>query len=172
MSNNEETLRDGSRGGGAMSLRRALLPLLAPLLLAGCDHPASTEAHRLRPDDPVVVTAGKQVYDRHCAVCHGVQLEGQPNWRERDATGRLPAPPHDASGHTWHHTDEVLFRIVKEGVAKAANLKDYTSAMPVYDGVLGDAEIVAALSYIKAHWPEDIRARHDELNAMEARRKQ
>jgi mono/diheme cytochrome c family protein len=56
------------------------------------------------------------------------------------------------------------FRITKHGVAKAANLKDHASAMPAYEGVLSDLEIVAALSWIKAQWPADVRARHDELN--------
>ena len=152
-----------------MTMRAWGLALLA--LLAGCDRGVE-EVHRLRPDDVAVVAAGKQVYERQCAACHGVKLEGQPNWRMRDAAGRLPTPPHDGSGHTWHHPDEVLFRIVKEGVAKAANLQDYQSAMPVYGGVLSDAEIVAALSYIKANWPQDIRRKHDELNEMEAKRKQ
>lgn len=141
-------------------------------LLAGCDLAGGADAHRLRPDDVAVVASGKQVYERHCASCHGVKLEGQPDWRTRDASGRLPAPPHDATGHTWHHPDEVLFRIVKEGLAKTANLPDYRSAMPVYAGVLSDAEIVAALSYIKANWPPDIRRKHDEMNALEAKKKQ
>ena len=111
-----------------------------------------------------MLVQGKRVYEAHCAACHGAQLQGQPNWRIRDAAGRLPAPPHDASGHTWHHPDEVLFRITKFGVAKAANLKDYDSAMPVYEGVLTDEEIVAVLSFIKANWPAGIRAKHDEVN--------
>ena len=138
--------------------------------LAGCDGgPARVE---LRTDDAKVLATGAVVYQKHCAACHGARLEGQPRWRERDAQGRMPAPPHDASGHTWHHPDEVLFRIVKEGLAKTANLPDYQSAMPVYAGVLSDAEIVAALSYIKANWPPDIRRRHDEMNALEAKKKQ
>jgi mono/diheme cytochrome c family protein len=123
-------------------------------------------AHRLRPDDASVVALGRQVYVARCAACHGATLEGQPNWRERGPDGMLPAPPHDASGHTWHHPDELLFRITKHGVAKAANLKDYVSAMPAYEGVLSDEEIVAVLSWIKAQWPADIRARHDELNRV------
>jgi mono/diheme cytochrome c family protein len=147
---------------------RAVLALACVLALTGCD--PAPQSHRLRPDDPKVLARGKQVYDRQCAACHGAKLEGQPNWRERDAQGRLPAPPHDASGHTWHHPDQVLFSIVKYGVAQTAKLQDYVSAMPVYDGVLGDADIVAVLSYIKANWPEDIRRKHDELNAMEARK--
>lgn len=149
---------------------RRLLQTLALLLLAGCSEPP--DPYRLQPDDPQVLATGIAVYRKHCSACHGAKLEGQqPNWRERDAAGRLPAPPHDASGHTWHHTDEVLFRITKFGVAKAAGLAGYQSAMPVYEGVLSDAEIVAVLSYIKANWPEDIRRKHDELNREQARKK-
>lgn len=123
----------------------------------------------LRPDDATVTAVGERVYAAHCASCHGARLEGQPNWRERGPDGLLPAPPHDASGHTWHHPDELLFRITKHGVARAANLKDYPSAMPAYEGLLGDAEIVAVLSWIKAQWPAHIRARHDELNRSAGR---
>jgi mono/diheme cytochrome c family protein len=137
------------------------------LLLAACDS-APPAGVLLRPDDAGTLALGKKVYDAQCAACHGAQLQGQPNWRERDASGRLPAPPHDATGHTWHHPDQVLFRITKHGVAKAANLKDYVTSMPAYEGALSDAEIVAVLSYIKARWPADIRRKHDELNASAA----
>ena len=122
----------------------------------------------LQPGDAKVVAQGQSIYQTHCAACHGAKLEGQPNWRERDAKGLLPAPPHDASGHTWHHPDEVLVRITKLGVAKAANLKDYNSAMPAYEGVLSDQEIVAVLSWIKAQWPPAIRDKHDQINAQPA----
>lgn len=140
------------------------------VLLAGCDA-GPADGIRLQPGDTAVVALGKKVYDAQCAACHGAQLQGQPNWRERDAAGRLPAPPHDATGHTWHHPDEVLFRITKLGVAQAANLKDYVSTMPAYEGVLTDAEIIAVLSYIKATWPAAIRRKHDELNASAAAQK-
>ncbi|MEJ5992673.1 cytochrome c [Ramlibacter sp. PS3R-8] len=147
-----------------------LLSMACIVLLGACDAgpPAGS---RLLPDDAPTVALGRKVYDAQCAACHGAQLQGQPNWRERDATGRLPAPPHDATGHTWHHPDEVLFRLTKLGVARAANLKDYVSAMPAYEGVLSDAEIVAVLSYIKSQWPADIRRKHDELNASAAAQK-
>lgn len=120
--------------------------------------------HRLRADDATLTTRGQRIYAAQCAACHGARLEGQANWREPGPDGRLPAPPHDANGHTWHHPDELLFRITKFGVAKAANLKGYASAMPAYEGTLGDEEIVAVLSWIKSQWPADIRSRHDELN--------
>lgn len=132
------------------------------VLAAGCsDRNAPV---RLRPDDAATVALGGKVYAAQCANCHGARGEGQPNWQQRDAQGRLPAPPHDASGHTWHHPDELLFRITKFGVAKAANLPGYESAMPAYEGKLSDEEIVAALSWIKAQWPAEIRRRHDAMN--------
>jgi S-disulfanyl-L-cysteine oxidoreductase SoxD len=132
--------------------------------VAGCDSRGSS---LLRPDDPAVVAAGQRVYRAHCAACHGASLEGQPQWRERDARGRLPAPPHDASGHTWHHPDAVLLEIMRDGVAKAAGQPDYPTDMPAYKGVLSDEDIIAVLSYIKAQWPADIRRLHDEVNAQQ-----
>jgi S-disulfanyl-L-cysteine oxidoreductase SoxD len=142
------------------------LALLAALawLIVGDRFAGARSSMVLRPDDPAVLAQGQQVYVAHCAACHGARLEGQPNWRERGPDGRLPAPPHDASGHTWHHPDEVLIRITREGVAKAAGLKDYASAMPVYEGLLSDGEIVAVLSWIKSQWPAAIRAKHDQIN--------
>lgn len=98
------------------------------------------------------VAEGRDLYLQHCASCHGENLEGQPNWQTRLANGRLPAPPHDASGHTWHHSDEVLLRIVREGLGAIA--PGYENDMPAFGGVLSDAEIEAILAYIKSTWPE------------------
>ncbi|MDJ0607359.1 MAG: c-type cytochrome [Kiloniellales bacterium] len=114
--------------------------------------------------DPKVVAAGEAIYARECAACHGARLEGEPNWRQRKANGRLPAPPHDESGHTWHHSDVVLFELTKHGLSVAAG-PDYQSDMPAYADVLSDDEIIAVLSYIKSRWPAEIQARHDRLNA-------
>lgn len=136
----------------------------AALLALVGGHPFPSVSPVLRPDDARVTNLGRQVYAAHCAACHGQRLEGQANWQQRDAQGRLPAPPHDATGHTWHHADELLFRLTKFGVAKAANLPGYDSTMPAYEGVLSDEQIVAVLSWIKSQWPPDIRAKHDQVN--------
>ena len=121
-------------------------------------------AIRLAPDDAVVVARGEKVYQQQCASCHGRRLEGQFDWRRRLPNGRLPAPPHDASGHTWHHPDAMLFEITKRGPAAIVG-SGYESDMPGYDGVLNDAEIIAVLSFIKSRWPAEIRDRHDRMNA-------
>lgn len=95
---------------------------------------------------------GRAIYLESCASCHGVELEGQPNWEQRRSDGRMPAPPHDASGHTWHHSDDQLFRIVKEG--PGAVMPGYQTDMPGFADMLTDDEIRAVLDYIKGTWPE------------------
>jgi hypothetical protein len=83
----------------------------------------------------------------------------------------MPAPPHDASGHTWHHPDSVLFGTIKLGLipGKYAPPK-YESDMSAFAGVLSDEEIWAVLAYIKNSWPEKIRKAQDEVNRDYQRR--
>ncbi|MBT9597356.1 MAG: cytochrome c [Vitreoscilla sp.] len=157
-----------SKWWGLLALGALAVGVIA--VVVAMNWPAETRSNRLRrPEDAQLLVLGQKVYAAQCAACHGPRLEGQPNWRERGADGRLPAPPHDASGHTWHHPDEELFRITKHGVAKAANLKNYESAMPAYEDRLSDEEIVAVLSWIKSTWPPEIRARVDRINAEASR---
>jgi S-disulfanyl-L-cysteine oxidoreductase SoxD len=113
--------------------------------------------------DSKTVALGARLYAEHCASCHGAELEGQPHWRQRRPDGRLPAPPHDETGHTWHHPPKQLFALTKYG-PEALVGGGYQSDMPAYEGVLSDAEIWAVLSYIKSRWPEELRARHDRIS--------
>lgn len=117
----------------------------------------------LSPSDAEVVALGQTVYAENCAACHGAKLEGQPNWRSPGPDGRLPAPPHDRTGHTWHHDSETLFRLTKYGTGALIGDPDYENNMPIYEGILTDEEIIAVLSYIKSTWPRHIRDRHDEM---------
>jgi mono/diheme cytochrome c family protein len=118
------------------------------------------------PENATQVAQGERLYATHCASCHGAKLEGEANWMERKANGRLPAPPHDASGHTWHHADQQLFDIVKNGVAPCAG-PGYQSDMPAFKGVLSDAEILAVLAYIKHAWSPEIRDRQSQIPARD-----
>lgn len=114
--------------------------------------------------DTDLVALGRDVYASQCAACHGANLEGQPGWRTRKPNGRLPAPPHDASGHTWHHDDLSLFRLTKFGLSAVVGQPVETD-MPAFEGVLSDREIWAVLAYIKSRWPENIRQRQADINA-------
>lgn len=118
----------------------------------------------LQHKDRTVVDLGKAVYAENCASCHGVALEGQANWRQRDADGYLPAPPHDETGHTWHHPDSVLFLMTKYGIEEMIG-ETYPNNMPAYEDKLSDDEIIAVLSYIKSTWSGLIQHQHDQINA-------
>ena len=113
------------------------------------------------PADAAQVAAGQAIYAANCASCHGDKLQGQPNWKERKADGRLPAPPHDATGHTWHHPDQQLFDIIQRGIA--AIVPDYQSDMIGFSDKLSDSDIRNVLAYIKSTWPPDIQARQAEI---------
>lgn len=102
------------------------------------------------------VEQGRVLYVENCASCHGVNLEGQPNWRSKGDDGRLPAPPHDERGHTWHHGDGLLFSYTKLGGKEAlAELEmEFDSGMPGFGDRLSDAEIWGIINYIKSTWSE------------------
>jgi len=129
-------------------VKRPLFLLAA--LLAGCEA-------------KVDLAQGEKLYARECASCHGANLEGQPDWRKRLPNGRFPAPPHDASGHTWHHPDEVLFGITKHGLVPPYAPAGYESDMPAFGGKLSDPEIRAVLAYIESRWSPEVRKQRAEM---------
>ncbi len=105
--------------------------------------------------DDEAISEGRALYSEHCASCHGADLQGQPNWQSRKPDGTLPAPPHDDTGHTWHHGDRLLFDYVKQGgqaALAARGVKGFTSAMPEFGTILNDAQIHNILDYIKSNW--------------------
>ncbi|MDX0973336.1 c-type cytochrome [Sinorhizobium medicae] len=112
------------------------------------------------------IALGKALYAKHCAACHGVGLEGHRDWKSPLPSGRMPAPPHDASGHTWHHADGVLFRITREGPAAVVG-GDYQSDMPGFGNIMSDDEIRAVLAFIKSTWPERERKYQAEMSGRE-----
>lgn len=152
----------------ALKLRWLLLCLAGVLVVAVGTWllvvPPAGETGLLQADpaDREQVVRGARVYAANCASCHGEALQGQANWRTRRADGTLPAPPHDATGHTWHHDDATLFGITKVGPARFAGV-EYRSDMPAYGDVLDDAEIWSVLAYIKSTWPQEIRARQAQI---------
>lgn len=140
----------------------AVVLVVGAVVLAGGGTMSAPDAFAYR--DQAVVAEGRALYEVHCASCHGTGLEGEADWRERDGDGFMPAPPHDETGHTWHHPDRQLFRIVQLGTEAVVG-GGYKSNMPGFAETMSDAEIGAVLAYIKSTWPPRIIARHDEMNA-------
>ena len=103
---------------------------------------------------------GRKLYSENCASCHGANLEGQPNWQSPNAEGILPAPPHDETGHTWHHDNALLFSYTKlggEGALKQRGIENFKSGMPAFSDVLSDEKIWNILAYIQSTWPERVK---------------
>jgi len=115
--------------------------------------------------NPEAVDRGRALYDANCASCHGARLEGQEDWRAPSpVTGRRPAPPHSAEGHTWHHSDLQNWAVTKFGLAALVG-NGYESDMLAFGDVLSDAEILDILAYIKSTWPDEIIRQHDAMMA-------
>jgi len=142
---------------------------VAAVIAAGWMFWPSASTGRADATDARQVALGAIVYRDHCASCHGANLEGQPNWMSRKPDGRFPAPPHDETGHTWHHPDETLFGLTKQGLKPPLAPAGYQSDMPAFGPVLTDEQIWAVLAFIKSRWPEKIQARHSSMNERASR---
>lgn len=130
-----------------------LLAAVLAIAVSGCGGTSETgEA------DPEVLALGEEVYQTYCAACHGPEGEGQPNWQQRGPDGVYPAPPHDSTGHTWHHADSDLIEIIRLGGQAVYGSDQLQSGMPAFGDVLSDGEIRAVLEYIKTFWGEEERA--------------
>ena len=113
------------------------------------------------------ITLGRELYAAHCAACHGPELQGEANWQAQNEDGSFRAPPHDASGHTWHHSDSLLLESIRRGGARLPDNIGGTSKMPAFGEILDEEQMTAILTYIKSTWPEDIRLIQWEQTARE-----
>lgn len=112
---------------------------------------------------PKQVEAGKVIFLKECAGCHGKHGQGAADWKVQNPDKTFPPPPHDASGHTWHHTDGLLFRLVRDG-GKGMEDPGFKSAMPAYGRTLSDQEIVSVITYLKSLWQPEQRASQAEAS--------
>jgi mono/diheme cytochrome c family protein len=131
----------------------ALIAIVAWEILRG---PVSIQVN------PATVERGRTIYAENCASCHGVNLEGQANWQQPLTDGSYPAPPQDASGHTWMHSDTELFVMVRDG--SDAGTSNLLSTMPGFGKTLSENDMLAALAFIKSQWPPDVLAAQARMN--------
>ncbi len=113
---------------------------------------------------------GRELYATNCASCHGLNLEGQSGWQSATEDGTYPAPPHDETGHTWHHGDTMLLDYIRRGgQAVLDDMEvDFTSGMPGFGDELTADDIEAVLDYIKSTWLDRSRAAQAERSNLEA----
>lgn len=140
-----KALTSGAMAGAAVLLAAALLN--SGMALANA--PAQPSMSQIQQ--------GEAIYRDYCAVCHGPQGEGlSADWKQRNTQGELPPPPHDETGHTWRHSDEMLYRMIREGWRDPFN-KTERLTMPAFDQVLSTQEIEAVVDYLETLWTDEQR---------------
>jgi mono/diheme cytochrome c family protein len=87
---------------------------------------------------PESIAAGKAVYQRYCANCHGLNAEGGPG-------NDLIPPAPDLTGSAWKHgsTDGEIFNTIKNGVPPELN-------MGAWGDQLKDPDIWNVVIYIRS----------------------
>lgn len=137
--------------GPASAAALATIIVMAAGASAGAD--AAADAGRAARHG---TDAGRRIYAARCASCHGAAAQGQPAWDRPGPTGDMPAPPHDREGHTWKHSDAMLYRIVHDGWRDPYN-KTRTLTMPAFAPGLTPAEIRQVLDALKTLWTPEQR---------------
>ena len=148
-------------------MRRLIVSLLF-IILIGTGFSLLLFAHSSPSAEPVIinntavppvptansqtVARGSLLYALQCASCHGANLEGVPDWKKPLPDGSFPAPPHDSSGHTWHHPDTVLLGVIANG----GNPESH-STRPAFKDKLNTEEMNAILAFFKSKWGRDER---------------
>ncbi len=136
---------------------RAMATILASVAMVSACVPDGGSAPEATPDQ-VQVSRGEELYQQYCASCHRADLSGDPDWKTPDEDGSYPPPPHDSSGHTWHHSDRVLGAIIRDG-------SDFPqSRMPSFGDKLSDDDIGAILEFFKANWGPEEREYQQQVN--------
>jgi mono/diheme cytochrome c family protein len=121
---------------------------MAGTSLAGETGPAPLDANRIE--------AGRKIYQQYCASCHGPRGRVKGNWERPNAQGELPPPPHDSEGHTWKHSDAMLYRMVSEGWRDPFN-KTRRLTMPAFGDQISPRQICDVTIYLKTFWTPEQR---------------
>jgi mono/diheme cytochrome c family protein len=152
---------------------RSLIAVAVVVLVSGCSGasgPASTVLDLAggAPPPPGIdadlVSVGESLYLQECAACHGADLGGAPDWKTPNDDGSYPPPPHDSSGHTWHHSDATLIDLILNGSGFEQ------SRMPEFAGRLSEDEVRTIIEFLKSEWGEQERTYQWQITWQEAQR--
>lgn len=134
-----------------MTSRACSLMIIITALLSGC----TTTGYKPTAVPAEELALGKKVYEQRCASCHGITGEGQyPSVQTQSTSAVLGAPPHNATGHSWLHSDAHLLLVIRKGFSATG-----FPAMPAFGNELSENEMQAVINYIKTWWqPEQLAA--------------
>lgn len=126
--------------------KHTCIVLLLPALV-GC---ASTVAAPSQAPTPDPVAAGGQLFEIHCAECHGPNAEGHA----------IPsAPALNSTEHAWHHADWQLMQFISEGKISFGPVD-----MPAFGDSFTPQEIEFVIAFLKSLWSEEHREFQESVN--------
>jgi cbb3-type cytochrome c oxidase subunit III len=107
------------------------------------DRLSSTDARKLKnpvPSDAQSIEAGKKLYQRYCASCHGPGGKGDGSMALSGGT------PSDLTDETWDHgsSDGEIFAVIRDGVS---------SDMQAYKDKLTEKQIWQVINFIRRLGP-------------------
>ena len=86
---------------------------------------------------------GAKLYKNFCQSCHGERGAGELVYPWNiGKPGYFPAPALDDSQHAWHHSDEDLVKLIREGSPRT----------PAWKNNLSDKNIRDIVAYMKSLW--------------------
>ena len=137
-----------ARAGCCATVLTLLIAALA--VVVACSSSSGEKAVSSVP----VPRTGQEIFASTCAACHGASGQGRHNWHIANDDGTLPPPPLNGDGHTWHHSDGYLYRVVSQGgkINEDPLLPSFKSAMPAFGDQVSHEEIIAVIEYIKSLW--------------------
>ena len=146
-----------------MNFGRIIIALTAAVVSGALVSACGPDEGSVPALDQGQVARGGELYQQHCASCHRPDLSGDPDWKTPNENGSYPPPPHDSSGHTWHHPDQVLIEIIRDG-------SDFPqSRMPPFGDELSEADIDAILEFFKDNWGPEERAYQRQVTEQQGR---
>ena len=138
-------------------MKNYVLIIVSSILLVACSDQAKevtpnkqSQSVPIRKMDFAQITRGGKLFQQNCAVCHGKQAEGAPNWQKMDANGKFPPPPLNGSAHAWHHPQSVLVDTIRNGTAKLGG------NMPAWKDKLSNEQINDIIAWFQSKWSDDI----------------
>jgi len=128
----------GFRSGA--TLAAGLLMIAA--LHAAQGNPEAAKAKNPAAATPESIAAGRQLYTRYCAVCHGVSGRG-------GSGSDISAPAPDLTDAEWKHgsSDGEIFDVIKNGVPPDLNMEPWGDRIK-------DADIWNLVNYVRTLAPK------------------
>lgn len=137
--------------------------LFIAVSLVACDQPSSTPVTggtsvqvaqagtTPRPKkDFAAFMQGGSLFRKNCAQCHGNLAQGGPNWRQANSKGKMPPPPLNGTGHTWHHSKTALAQTIRNGTLHIGG------SMPPWRSTMTDKEIDMTIDWFQSRWSDEI----------------